>query len=102
LPPSFGVVSCPEGFPSEQTPILDHSTFSYDPITKQVYVRALEGIASDAVASVGVIDTAGTVHATRVRDNLYQLSSPPNSPVKAIAAFDASGGEIFSVDVTPP
>lgn len=98
--PSFSVIACPESFPTEQTPILDQSAFIHDASTGEVRVLAVEGLAGDTVAEVGVIDASANVRKVKVRKNLYQFTRLPESPVSAIVAVDESGGEIYRIDLT--
>lgn len=98
-PPTFGSIACPEGFPTESTPILDQSTISFDPASGTTQLVAVEGFASDSVARVGVVDASGTITYAKVQGNLYRLTKLPDTAAKEIAAFDSSGAKIISIDV---
>ena len=93
---TFTAIACPSDFPNADNPILDQSGLQVDLATGQVHVTMLRGVASDAVTRVGVVDAAGQLHATPVRNNLYLLEHVPAGADKAIVAFDASGAQIFT------
>lgn len=100
-PRGLGYIACPdEGFPTEEVPILDQSALSVDPEAHVAHVIALRGIAADGVARVGVLDTAGRLHATPVSENIYLLADIPAGSDSAIVAFDDDGNQVFDMRLT--
>lgn len=102
--PRFSSAYCPYAdtaprFPSPATPIQDFSGFSLDRLTNASYLTRLVGFAADGVKAVGVLDRNGSVHSTQVKSNLYLLGEAPKTPVVAIVAFDASGQEVYRIQL---
>jgi hypothetical protein len=91
----FAHIECgrePEG-PRES--LIDMSTIRLDPADPQRSIRfvAVQGIAADGVASVGVEGSDGSVSRTPVVDNVYVMDEGAikDVPPAAIVAFDPAG-----------
>jgi hypothetical protein len=80
-------------FPSDDAPVLNMGAIEVEP-NGDVYVLGLAGFAADGVARVGVVDTAGALHAADVTDNLFYRDLP-RTHAAAFIAFDATGGEVM-------
>lgn len=97
--PAFGSVAClrplPNVFPSEQSPVLDASSFTYDVATGESRLTSLAGFAADGVAQVGIVDEAGRLHLTRVVRNVYAASDAAGTVATAVVGLDHRGGEIY-------
>jgi len=92
----LGMVACPTDptFPSAALPVLDFS------LRTTVYGSAprftrVEGIASDGVVAVGLLDSSGnTLRRIPVESNTYEYVPTPNEAVSALVAYDASGNSM--------
>jgi hypothetical protein len=74
-------------FPSPARPIIDFSQFSSG--------QHLVGFAADGVASVDLLDAAGSVIASApVSDNVYAVATPPPGGA-AVEALDARGTVVY-------
>jgi len=98
-PTRFGLLSCPSSgedspFPSRHEPILDQSQVVATDM-RAPRVVLLQGIATDPVESVGVIDTAGNVTLTPVVGNVFATRALPDTPTRAFVAYDEAGTEIY-------
>jgi hypothetical protein len=92
----FGTFSCPPNFPSAAVPVLDYTGFRAQ-ASGGVLVLASRGLAVNAVADIAFQALDGTlVDKTPVINNVYDVSSTPQQPVKGIEALDASGHVIWS------
>jgi hypothetical protein len=85
-------VGCTDRFPSPGLPVLDFSHFR---AARTGVVDRLAGFAADGVASVAVVDDAGTTIASApVVDNLYAAVDLPQVPAAAVVARDSAGNEL--------
>ena len=102
----LGTTMCPKpgtsfGFPSATVPILDQSSLSLEATSSTSRIERLAGFAADPVARVSVIGPDGSVSfSAPVVDNVY-ISNVPSLPVRALAAYDDSGRELFRLCLHP-
>jgi hypothetical protein len=93
-PGLIGSATCPRGFPSRAQPVLDFTTVE---LSRDGSVRLLraDGIAADAVATIELVDRAGTVLATApVEENVYVLPPPPRG-ASGLVGRAAGGDAVF-------
>jgi hypothetical protein len=90
----IGVIACmnaPPFFPSRRRPVFDLSSSELRKGDPHAHWFRVQGIASDAVAKIALLDRHGnTVRTLRVVDNVYLARSIPSSAA-GLAALDASG-----------
>jgi S-formylglutathione hydrolase FrmB len=75
-----------------------------DPANGNWRLARIEGIATDGISAVGVVDAEGALHTTPVVGNVYKMASsdfPASSPcpgfeARAIVALDANGSVVFT------
>jgi hypothetical protein len=95
----FGLVICPRnGFPSQDQPVLDFSTFEISRDAPQLHLIRLEGVAADGVVSVAV--TAGngvTIAQSPVRANVYHADFPGHEPASKLIAYGATGDAVYTL-----
>lgn len=95
---------CLPGSTQIEQPIVDMSGVCMDPASGDWRLARVEGIATDGISAVGVVDTEGVLHTTSVVGNVYKMASsdiPKGSPcpgfeVKAIVALDENGSQVYS------
>jgi hypothetical protein len=91
----LGVIHCmnaPTSFPSPKKPILDLSVVGMERGDAEMHFIRVEGLASDAVASIGVLDRDGTViERLPVRANIYGAEPQPTATGVRLVAFDHGG-----------
>ena len=93
----LGQVTCARDFPSAERPLLEFALYRGHIDEREPRLGRFAGLAADAVARVGVIDTEGKLHAAPVIGNIYSLPSEdlPNVPVRRVVAFDRDGTKVF-------
>jgi len=96
-------LGCSHGSSKLEQPLVDMSTVEMNPSSGSFRLRALQGIAADGVAAVGIVDENGDVHTTPVSENVYRWAGrdlPAGRP-RALLALDTSGHALFTVSLNP-
>lgn len=102
----FAAVSCAEGFPSQDYPVLDftviHGRFEGAGKVAEMSVWRSEGVAADGIAEVGFGNSAGeVVGTTPVGNNVYRHATVPTGQFIALVALDAAGNVVSSKPLAP-
>lgn len=82
-------------FPTPKRPITVEGAMSFRPGDRRVHLGGASGLAGEGVESVGLIETGGEVLRTSVEGRTYDFGRPPNREWESIAAYDASGKEVY-------
>ena len=95
----LGLVICPRnGFPSQDQPILDFSTFEISRDAPQPHLIRLEGVAVDGVVSVAVAASNGaTIARSAVRANVYHADFQGHEPASKLIAYGATGDAVYTL-----
>jgi hypothetical protein len=95
----LGLVICPRnGFPSQDQPVLDFSTFEITRDAPQPHLIRLEGVAADGVVSVAVAASDGaTIAQSPVRANVYHADFPRHEPASKLIAYGAAGDAVYTL-----
>jgi hypothetical protein len=92
----FGVLACPDTFPSAEQPVLSFSTIEQLRGGAPHYMR-VEGIAVDGVAAVELFsDNGETLTTVPVRANIFRLGSAPPSAVVGLRGVDEAGHVVYA------
>jgi hypothetical protein len=98
----ISMISCPPTFPSRKTPLVPFSLVESTPGRSDYRVFGVDGVAADAVASVGLTDHRGSVVAmARVEANVFTLRTSPRFHAVRLVAFDSDGGIVAREAVVP-
>ena len=104
----IGRMSCGRNgnlFPTPKRPITVDAAMTFSPRFR-IQLLGAAGLAGDGVESVGLIETDGNVLKTSVEGRTYDFGRPPNRKWESIAAYDASGKEVYReslhLDGRPP
>ena len=81
-------------FPTPKRPITVDAAMTFSPRFR-IQLLGAAGLAGEGVASVGLIETDGNVLKTNVKGRTYDFGRPPNREWESIAAYDASGKEVY-------
>ncbi len=93
--------------PTPDRPITVDASMGSIKSDPRIRLFRVSGLAGEGVTSVGLVATSGRPLKTDVRDNAYSFRSIPARPWIAIAAYDATGKEVYreplrGVGATPP
>ena len=95
-------ISCTEGrriagtlVPSRRRPITSEVALAARVGDRRAHLTRVYGLAGEGVAEVGLVEKGGDVLRTPVRGRAYEFPVPPRREWVALAAFDASGKEVF-------
>lgn len=94
----FGTFGCPSGFPSEDMPVADLTSYTQGLDDPYPVVAQVAGFAADGVAAVGVRTPEGDVRWTAVQDNVY-VAEPVATRAAALLVRDDSGRVISTTPV---
>jgi hypothetical protein len=81
--------------PTPQRPITVDASMGSTAHDPRIRLFRVTGLAGEGVAAVGLVSKAGPPLQARVRDNAYSFRSIPVRPWIAIAAYDATGREVY-------
>jgi hypothetical protein len=95
---------CSTGASQLEQPLVDMSGICMDPASGDWRLARIEGIATDGVGAVGVLDVEGALHTTAVVGNVYKMASSeipagsrcPGFRAQAIVALDENGSVVFT------
>ena len=82
-------------FPTPKRPITVEAPTSWRVGDRRAKLLGASGLAGEGVASVGLIEKDGNVLKVDVKGRTYDFGRPPNREWESIAAYDASGKEVY-------
>jgi hypothetical protein len=82
-------------FPNPKRPITVDAAISFSVGDRRARLFRASGLAGEGVARVGLVEKNGDVLKTDVEGRAYDFNQPPNREWEAIAAYDASGNEVY-------
>jgi hypothetical protein len=94
----IGQMGCgkdPDLFPNPRRPITVDEAISLEVGDRHARLFRASGLAGEGVAEVGLVEKSGEVLKTEVKGRTYTFDRPPDREWDSIAAYDASGDEVY-------
>lgn len=95
---------CLRGSSELELPLVDMSSVCLNPSNGDWRLARIQGIATDGISAVGVVDAEGDLHKIPVTGNIYKMPSSdiptddrscPGIEAKAIVALDENGSTVY-------